>query len=360
VVVYVGVLDRSPGSLDALAAKALREASIPGIAIAVVRSGGPTICRAYGLACRRPAIAATPSTPFFAASVSKPVVAAVIEALVERRMVTLDADVGSILPRPFRNPAFSSDPITLRMLLQHRASLLDEPSWTDRAYSVGDHDVSLSEWLTEYFQPRRARGLRGHGPERPGSFVRYSNVGYAVAAWVAEVAAAMPFDRLAHALVFEPLGMTRSSFRLRDVLGSRPAVPYTGPGGSRLRAVEHYGYPFYPAGTLRTSVEDLARFVRCMLDEGAFEGANLLAPETVTEMLPLEGTGLGWARFPALGRFVKGHEGADIGAGARVTVDLERRLGVVVLGNAEWTASESRSRPVETLEAAALAFAAGE
>jgi CubicO group peptidase (beta-lactamase class C family) len=288
--------------------------------------------------------------------VSKPVVAAVVASLAERRMLALDADVASVLPHPVRNPTYPGDPITLRMLLQHRASLVDERSWTDSSYSAGDHPAALAGWLRAYFALEGEGSPRGYGSERPGTFVRYSNVGYALAAWVAETAAGMPFDELARALVFAPLGMTRSSFRLRDVLDARPAVPHTGAVGSTLRPVTHYGFPFYPAGTLRTSVGDFARFVLCLLDGGAFQGTTLLSPETVGEMLPLEGTGLGWARFPALGPFVKGHEGADVGAGARVTLDLERRAAVIVLGNAEWTTSEARSRAVERLEAAALAL----
>lgn len=351
---YAGVVERSLDRLDALASRALSEANIPGLVLARVDVRGPTLCRAYGLASRARAVAAAVSTPFLVASVSKPIVAAVIVSLVERRMLALDADVASILPHAIRNPAHPEEPITLRMLLQHRASLLDEHSWTDTAYSVGDHSVPLSEWLTSYFALGLDGASRGYGSERPGTLVRYSNVGYALAAWVAESAAKMPFDDLARRLVFGPLGMTRSSFRLRDVLAARPAVPYTGDADAQLHAVKHYGFPFYPAGTLRTSVEDLARFVRCLLDGGALEGTTLLSPDRVREMLPLEGPGLGWARFPALGPKIRGHEGADIGAGARVTLDSERRTAVIVLGNAEWTASERRLRFVEPLEAAAL------
>jgi CubicO group peptidase (beta-lactamase class C family) len=354
VLVYVGVLERSLDRLDALASRALGEANIPGLVLACVDVRSPTLCRAYGLASRDPAVAAVVSTPFLVASVSKPIVASVIASLAERRMLSLDADVSSILPHAVRNPTHPEERITLRMLLQHRASLLDEQSWTDTSYSVGDHSVPLSEWLTSYFALGSAAASRGHGIERPGTVVRYSNVGYALAAWVAESAAGMPFDDLARGLLFGPLGMTRSSFRLHDVLAARPAVPYSGGADSRLRAVKHYGFPFYPAGTLRTSVEDLARFVRCLLDRGTFEGTTLLSPDVVSEMLPDEGPGLGWARFPALGPRIMGHEGADIGAGARVTLDLERRAAVIVLGNAEWTASERRSGFVEPLEAAAL------
>ena len=195
------------------------------------------------------------------------------------------------------------------------------------------------------------------GLELPGTTVRYSSVGYALVAWVAEQAANLPFDTLAHALLFRPLGMTRSSFRLRDVLSFGPAVPYVGPMDAPLRAVPHYGYDCYPAGTLRASVEDLARFVRCLLEEGSLDGVRVLSPETVNMLLPRAGPGLGWARFPGKGPSVRGHEGHCIGAGARIAIDLDQRSAVVLLGNSEWTQSDERFKPVEPLEAAAFALA---
>jgi CubicO group peptidase (beta-lactamase class C family) len=325
----------------------------------VVRAGSPPLCRAYGFACVTPATAATPSTPFFTASVSKPVVAAVIAALAEREMVSLDADVGSYLPWPFRNPMHPEVPITLRMLLQHRASLVDDESWPGGACRTGDHRVSLSEGLSAYFSLDGAKGPRGHGTELPGSTVCYSSVGYALSAWIAERAARMPFDDLAQALLLRPLAMHHSSFRLRDVLEAGPAVPYAGPAGSALRPVRHYGFALYPAGTLRASVEDLARFVRCLLEDGTLDGVRVLSPATVNVLLPQTGPGLGWARFPGKAPSVRGHEGHCLGAGSRLALDLERRSAVVLLGNAEWTLSDERFQAVEPLESAAFALADG-
>lgn len=343
---------RGFGDLDTLAERALREASIPGLAIASVRKGRPPLCRAYGFSCLAPQVRATPSTPFLAASVAKPVVAALLAALAEREMLSLDADVATYLPCAFRNPTHPKVPITVRMLLQHRASLVDDPSWLGTAYSAGDHPVALSEWLTAYFSLDTAFGARGHGTEPPGTTVCYSNAGYALAAWIAERAARMPFDELAHALLLRPLRMSRSSFRLRDILKAGPAVPYTGGVDSPLRPVQHYGYPFYPTGTLRASVEDLARFVLCLLDGGSLDGVRVLSPSTVRVLLPGEGPCLGWARFPQRGPSIRGHEGAGTGAGARVSIDLDREAGTVILGNAEWTLSDPRFQAVEPLEAA--------
>ena len=338
------------------ALRAMRDANIPGLAMATVSANDSTNCCGWGLARRREPSPVTVDTPFLVASVSKPVVAAVIAGLAERRMLAFDEAIDQYLPRPFRNPAFPEQAITLRMLLGHRASLADEPSdvHSTSTYSVGDHPTPLGRWLTNYFGLDGSHLPRGHGAERPNTDVLYSDIGYAMAAWIAELAARMPFDEIARALVFRPLGMTHSGFRLRDVLSAFPAVPYVGPVDSPLRPVQHYGYPFYPAGTLRTSVADLARFIRGLLNDGSVDGKEWLSPATVHEMLPLEGPGLGWARFPHIGRFVKGHEGGDLGAGARVTLDLERRVGILVLGNSEWTASPIRSNAVAELEAIAL------
>lgn len=57
------------------------------------------------------------------ASVQKVFTAAAVFQLVERGLIDLDADVGDYMPFPVRHPGYPDTPITVRMLLAHRAGL---------------------------------------------------------------------------------------------------------------------------------------------------------------------------------------------------------------------------------------------
>jgi CubicO group peptidase (beta-lactamase class C family) len=327
--------------VDDLAAKALVEAEIPGLAVAAIGREGIVFARGYGWANVEHRIPVQASTVFLIGSPSKLVVAAVVFALAEREMLELDADVGRWLPFTLRHPAHTSSAITLRMLLSHRASIVDDEDAMRAAYVAGDSHVPLADWL---------RAHCGFSDDAPGERVRYANTGMAVAALAAEIAGRMPFSDLARALVFRPLGMATSSFRLRDVLDLEPATPYE----TLRKPLAHHGYPDYPTGTLRTSVMDFARFALCILAGGTVGQARVLSPESVDAMLG----GLGFRTFAREGRALFGHEGADAGAGSSVLCDVERGTAVLVFGNARWTHPAERRLLLAPLEDALFGLAA--
>ena len=93
---------------------------------------------------------------------------------------------------------------------------------------------------------------------------------------------------------------------------------------------------------LFSAIDDLGAFVRMLLREGAHGSTRLLQPETVRAMFTLQtgsltpGRALGWQyRDPIYmgeraSSYTVGHTGFT---GTSITLDLERRLGVVLLTN---------------------------
>ena len=111
--------------------------------------------------------------------------------LVEQGKLDLDEDVSGHLGWTLRNPAFPDRPITLRLLLSHRSSLRDGISYALPLGTTVQQAVAAPEaWDQEH---------------PPGSFFRYSNLGFPVVASVMEQATGERFDRLMERLVLKPL-----------------------------------------------------------------------------------------------------------------------------------------------------------
>ena len=236
----------------------------------------------------------TPDDPVRVASISKLVVALGVMRLVEQGKLDLDRDVSHWLGWRLRNPAFPDQPITLRMLLSHRSSLVDG---IDYAIPFGSTvEAALAD----------PKAFDGEHP--PGGYFQYSNLNLPVVASVMEAATGERFDRLMHRLVLAPLGLDAcfnwttcsdasvaravvlyepDGAVIRDDLGGiRPACPVLLPPGSQACDLASYrlganGALFSPQGGLRASARDLAAIGQLLLNEGRHRGNAFLKPESI-------------------------------------------------------------------------------
>ena len=253
---------------------------------------------AAGLADRATGRALTADDPVRIASISKLVVAIAVMRLVEQGKLDLDRDVAHYLGWSLRNPAFPSEPITLRQLLSHRSSLRDEV----------DYVIPLGGTVRGTLADRKA-----FDPEhRPGSFFRYSNLGFPVIGTVMEAATGERFDRLMTRLVLAPMGLDAcfnwsgcspaasaragvlysetGEVRRDDLRGAAPDCPVVpaADGGCDLAGyrIGTHGGLFSPQGGLRISARDLARVGQLLLRKGRLaDGRRLISEASVAELV---------------------------------------------------------------------------
>jgi len=226
----------------------LRRAGVPGLSIACASAEGPVWSHAAGVRD-----AATPEdgepaavdaeTVFEAASLSKPVFAYVVLQLVDAGLLELDAPLVDYAPLADLAGDRRHEEITARMVLSHATGL---PNW-------------------------RPPGGRLELHSDPGERWTYSGEGFALLQRVVEALAAESLAQLAQRFVFEPLGMTRSSFVWREDLAPNVALPHDAQGRSQpMRQLAEGEAAF----SLLTTASDYALFLAAILrGEG-------LAPET--------------------------------------------------------------------------------
>ena len=222
-------------------------------------------------------------------SISKTIVATAMMQLWEKGKFQLDDDVNERLPFALRSPAHPGTPITYRLLLTHRSGIADSLAYRS-SYACGDPSVPLDAWLRAYLN--RAAATTTRKPTSiPGSRAQkshYSNVGFGLLGYLVERVSGEPFPQYTRKKIFEPLGMKRTGWLLSEVDVAAHAVPYVpaadgDPPDEELEAYRKFGllngeasttrssgdhrplclysFPNYPDGSLRTSVNQLARFL---------------------------------------------------------------------------------------------------
>ncbi len=338
------------GTVDRQIRQLMTAGRIPGLAAAVIRGHQLAWAKGYGYAnlWRRDPV--RPDTLFMLASISKTFISTAVMQAVQDGLFGLDDDVSDILPFPVRTAEHPNRAITVRQLLTHTSSIRDRWSVWDDLYSEGDSPIGLGAFLQGYLEPGGNDYRRNNFYDsRPGSIYRYSNVGASLAAFVVEVASGVGFDDWCEVRIFQPLGMTRAGWHLTDVPAADVAMPYRWSERDRCYvAYGQYGYPDYPDGALRTTVPQLASHLGMMMHRGKWQGARLLEPGTVREILRSQipdvtfGQGLIWYRTRSGSRATIGHNGGDQGVATVAFFDPAEDIGVVVLANSNWRRADGR------------------
>ena len=323
-------VDSTSSALDSAVVAAMKQFSTPGAAIAVVRDGRVEHLAGYGCADIERGVAVDPQvTVFHVASVSKPFVALAVLEFAEHGAVDLHTDVNRYL-RGMRVPAGWNRPITLHDLLTHTAGF--EESIVGYAARTPADVRPLGAFLAEKL-PRRGWA--------PGDVTGYSNYGYALAGYVVESVARVPFAEFVRDSVLQPLGMTRSSFAqpmppelARDAaLSYRCAATSCNPIPPDFRSA-------YPPGGLVTTAADMSRFMLAQLGV-PLVGKRVLGDSVLSMMQTrqfsldpaLPGLTYGFAEDDFLGEPSLSHAGGASGYSSFVVVVPERRLGIFLVAN---------------------------
>ena len=270
--------------LDGTIRTSMEDNHLPGLTISVVQNGRLILAKGYGLARTDPPQAVVADqTLFRIASISKTITFSAVMQLVEQGLLDLDADIENILDDVRIEDRFG--PITMVDLMTHSAGFEDAFLGFFFADSL-ETDHTLTDYLNDY-APHRVRP--------PGEQIVYSNFGVSMAGKVVESVSGENFADYTDTHIFQPLGMTRSSFReyprqtvdgyLDPELEKDRAIGYRWAGGGFIpydKFFQHRG--MYPAGSVSSTATDMAIFMLAHLNGGAIDGKRILAADTVDQM----------------------------------------------------------------------------
>lgn len=232
--------------------------------------------------------AMTDDTIFDAASLTKVVATApAIMILVDRGLLQLDAPVAKYIPEFAQN---GKGEITVRQLLTHtsglRSGIPRDPDWSGYGKGIA---LACAEQPT--------------GP--PNTTFRYSDINFILLGEIVARVSGKPLDEFARQNIFQPLRMIDTGYRPSRAATQRIA-PTEKRGNDVLRGVVHdpttrrMGGVAGHAGVFTTAA-DLARFARCILNDGQLDGVRIFRPEIGRAMRAVQSApeiqarrGLGW------------------------------------------------------------------
>ena len=305
----------------------------PGVSVAMLRGGEIDWVDGFGQRSATEPGPCGPDTVYMVASCSKPVTAMLVLQQVERGILDLDRDVNDYLRR-WRVPLdefTAASPVTLRRALSHTAGL------TVNGWGIvpADSPVPTELDLLEGRPPSQFPAVRVD--KHHDGTDRYSGGGYLIAQMLLEDVLGVSFAELAHERVFEPLGMTRTSF-------ARPWPPDLrddGAAGHGDDGVAHAPGSLvsaeFGAGGLHSTAADYARFLLAVRAAWRGEPGAILGQEwarLAATRVERGAFGLGF-RVIGEGRSRRlNHGGSNEGYQTETNLYLESGDGGVVFTNA--------------------------
>lgn len=308
------------------------------ISYSVVKNNTLLHSGAYGFADQANNIIATNQTRYLIASISKTITGVALMQLVEQNLISLDDDINEKLPFSVRNPNFPNDKITYRMLLSHTSSISDnfQENFDLDCFGV-DCVMSLSQYFNEVFlQTGAYYAAENFSNNTPGTSDEYSNLATALIGYLVERITSVPFDEYGKNNIFIPLGMNKTEWRLAHTPLSEIAIPYS---DEITSPNPHYTFPDYPNGGLRTNVLDLSNFLMMVIQDGNYNGEQILSTSNMQLMKSLQYESadqcLSFYYEHINGKRLLGHSGGEKGATAEMYYDTNTNVGAIVLSNEE-------------------------
>jgi CubicO group peptidase (beta-lactamase class C family) len=326
-------------ALDRYVAQAVRDWHIAGLAIAVVSNDSLVFAHGYGVQDVRKKTPVNEHTRFAVGSTTKAMTSAGLAMLVDEGRIKWDDRVIDILPDFRLYDPYATRETTIRDLLTHRTGLPSTDFFWDR------------EPYTQQESIHRLRYVKPTTSFR--STMEYQNTVFAIGGAIIEKVTSMPWDAFIRQRIFAPLGMNESEPLVAGIVGqSNVATPHAASGDTAVVVPIHTTDPVASAGSVWSSVSDMSKWMRFILDSGRVGSKRLIKPETFTELVtpqiraPMSlypaltasqphgfSYGLGWFIQDYQGEVVWMHTGSIDGMSAIIGLMPDRRTGVYVLAN---------------------------
>ncbi len=255
---------------DALVQAAMKDETV-GVAVAVIAHGELVYQKAFGLANVETREPVTLDTVWAPSQLSEAYSAAVAASLAKDGKLALDEPVATYWPA--LNPLLAR--VTIRQLFQHRAGIIDDHI---------DYALLDAGALKRYALSCNADCIIAE----PGYIQSFSSRTANIAAAVVEQATGTSFDDLLSARVFKPLAFTRSSLSILQVATQSIALGHRmGSSGVEVVRPLALNWVGWPTTSVFTSIREGIAFVGALVNEGKWQGRQVLPSGVVAETLSL-------------------------------------------------------------------------
>ena len=302
----------------------VEQKNIPAFSISIVANGGIAWADGFGFQDSAKQIPATANTVYRVGSISKLLTDISVMKLVEAGELDLDAAVTEYLP-DFKPNNMTGIPITLRQLMTHRSGLVRESP-------VGNYFDPSEPTLAETVASLNGTPII----YQPGTRTKYSNAAIAVVGSILEKKLAGRHSQLVKQEIFDALAMNSSSFTRTEAVDDKLATAFMWTYDGRRFEAPKFLLGTGPAGNLYSSVLDLGKFMKFVLNDGKTDNVQIISPETIQLMMSPQKDadgrrqrfGIGFHVGDLDGHKMIGHGGAVYGFSTQLEMIPEYEIGV--------------------------------
>ena len=306
-----------------------QEHHIPGMAIAVVKDDQVILSHGFGLKDMAQNQPVTPDTLFAIGSTGKAFTATLAAVQVDSGRLNWDDQVSQYLPDYLFQVDGKPLPITIRDTLSHRTGY----TRNDLLWANGQASRDLILKTSPQAQPWDDFRTSFH----------YNNVMYLATGEVIAQLAGTSWDAYLQQALLQPLGMQHStSIHEQAIKKNNLALGYQWNDATETHDLmpRRNLNNVAPAGGIYSNVNDMAQWLRLLLNEGEYQGNRLVSAkqlkttwEPVIDVADGIQYGMGWFLREWQGQKVVEHGGNIDGYGAQVALLPESNMGFVLLTN---------------------------
>ena len=316
----------------------IKDKDLNAISIAIIKQDAFFWAEGFGFIDKEKKIKADKNTIYRVGSVSKLFTDIAIMKKSESGDIDIDLPIQNYLPKFNPENTFNNEPITLRQLMSHRAGILREPAY-------GSYFANNETSLKKTVESVKNSSLI----HPPGTITKYSNAGIAVVGYTLEKVFQKPYVEFMQDNILNPLGMNASSFEFKNSMSSNLAEATMWSYDGRSFKAPRFELGMIPAGSLYSSVTDLAKFLNMIFSDGSLNGERFVNPNTLKEMFTPQftdsaesGYGIGFRVSKHNGYKMISHGGAIYGYSTQLSALPESKIGVVVASSVDISNSITR------------------
>lgn len=325
----------------------MRKKHLPALAVTIVDNQDIIYQQSFGLADIENRIEASPKTVFKLWSLAKVFTAIEIFREVEEGLIDLDHSILEYLPEFTIQSRNNEDKnITVKSILAHRSGL-------PRNECVLSPDSEHDAGMLDRFERATSDCFMAFPV---GYRYKYSNLGYDLLGRIIEENRDEGFSGFMQEHLLDKLGMSNSSFRLRDLPDPKLVA----------KGYEYYKHKYYPiiqpdmnsvpSGNLFSTIEDLSVFLKSVINNEVFKSEETIYKmfaDHYSKSTDPETMGLGWKTTKINGiELMAWHDGGPTeGTGAIIAILPYKKIGIALVANStSFESSNSVSLAIEILK----------
>jgi len=317
------------------------EVNAAGMSIVVVDNDKVVYEKGFGFADKEQGSAVQPSTLFHIGSITKVFTGIAIMQLAQKGLIDIDAPIQTYLPDfSIKYHVNTRQMITIRSIMAHQSGIFGDKLSTedDSQYPVEDFRTFPEFSQNEY------------APYNPNYITAYSNFAVSLLGLIVEKVSGQKYEKYIDDNILKPCGMDESGFDPANEHPSLLAKGYDAAGNL---------YPYYyisgnPCGFLASNSNNMAKFIKMILNDGYAHKRWILHPATLQNMyrnqsiyLPMNlydryssfyTFGLSWmlenSSLDYLGKVV-GHGGYLPPFKSNLLIAKDKNLGVFITANSD-------------------------